>query len=98
MASKWRIAFLHINFAQRALHLVELALILEKRYCLFGFMASYKPYTQSDTTFLSILVTMGLLWLQLNDTYRKFKPKYAKERADNSKYETFFMSKSVLFW
>ena len=42
------------------------------------------------TISISILVTLWLLLLRLSDTYRKFKPEYAKERADNSKYETFY--------
>ena len=38
-------------------------------------LAAYKPYTQSPENILSVLVTLGLLWLQLSDKYRKFKPK-----------------------
>ena len=30
-------------------------------------LASYKPYTQSAESIISILVTLGLLWLQLSD-------------------------------
>ena len=52
-------------------------------------LALYKPYTLSAESIISILVMLGLLWLRLSDTYRKFKPEYAKERADNSKLETF---------
>ena len=48
-------------------------------------LAAFKPYTHFSENILSILVTFGLLWLQLSDTYRKFSPKLAKERADNSK-------------
>ena len=52
-------------------------------------LAAYKPYTQSVTSILYVLVTLGLLWLQLGDTYRKFKPNMAKERADNSNLKLF---------
>ena len=38
-------------------------------------LAAYKPYTQSAESVLYILVSLGLLWLQLGNTYRKFKPK-----------------------
>ena len=38
-------------------------------------LVAYKPYTQSPENILSVLLTLGLLWLQLSDTYRKFKPK-----------------------
>ena len=34
--AKWRIAFLHINIAKKSHHCVEIALILEKKYCLIG--------------------------------------------------------------
>ena len=72
MAPKWRIAFLHVNVAQETLHLVEIAKTLEKRYCFI--VGIYRPYTQSVESIKSILVTLGLLWLQLSDTYRKCKP------------------------
>ena len=71
MAPKWRIAFLHVNVAPKTLHFVELAYMLAKRYCFIGI---YKPYTQSAESIISILVLFGLLWLQLSDTFRKFKP------------------------
>ena len=37
-------------------------------------LAVYKPYTQSAEGTISILMTLGLLWLRLSDTYRKFYP------------------------
>ena len=55
---------------------------------MIALLGAYKPYTQFSENILSILVTFWLLWLQLSDTYTKFNPKFVKERADNSKYET----------
>ena len=71
MAPKWRIVFLHVNIAQETLHLAKTAQTLEISIAL---MAAYKPYTQSPEHSFSVLVTFGLLWLQLSDTYRKVKP------------------------
>ena len=84
IAPKWHIVFLHVTstIAQKTLNLVETAYAFENRYC---FISTYIPYTQFPKNILSILVTFGLIWLQLIDTYRKFNPKLAKERADNSK-------------
>ena len=68
MASKWRIAFLHVNVAPKTLHFVEIAQMLEKRYCFIGSNLTHNLLKAS------ILVTLGLLWLRLSESYRNFYP------------------------
>ena len=70
MAPKWRIVFLHVNIAQKLSIELKQLKHWRKRIAL---LAAYKPCTQSTENILSVLVTLGLLWLQLSDTYRKFK-------------------------
>ena len=70
MAPKWRIAFLHYNVAPKLLISLKSLNVGEKVFLL----AAYKPYTQSAESIIYNLVTLGLLWLRLSDTYRKFKP------------------------
>ena len=72
MAPKWRIVFLHVNIAQKTLHLVETAKLWRKSIAL---LAAYRPFTQFPESILSTLVALGLLWLQLSNIYRKFKSK-----------------------
>ena len=69
--SNFRIVFLHVSSAQKALNLLEIAQPLERKYC----FSLYHPYRRSAENILSILVTFWLLWLRLSDTNGKMKHK-----------------------
>ena len=69
MAPKWRIAFVHVNVAPEPFISLKSFKCWRKGIVL---LAVYKPYTQSADGIISILVTLGLLWLRPSDTYRKF--------------------------
>ena len=71
MLPKLSIPFRQVNIAQKKFHLLEIVYTLEK--ILLNEKAANQPFIESTENILSILLVLGLLWLQQRDTNRNLK-------------------------